>query len=92
MMKEEGEDKQVLSERWRFLCGRVCKYICMFDLFHPWSINRNVIPPSVSEIQPEGQPLNLVLTSEVIGVKYGCGKLCVCVWVHACGYVFVVEK
>lgn len=64
-MKEEGEDKQILSERGRFVCGCVWKYICICDLFHPRSINRNVIPPSVAEVHPEGQPLNLVLTSEM---------------------------
>lgn len=61
------------------MCGCACKYIRMYDLFHPWSFNRNVIPPSVQRSSPEGQPLNLALTSEITDVKHRHG--CVCFFV-----------
>lgn len=47
MMKERGEDKQIISGWAVWVMGGVCKNTCMCDLYHPHSINRHVMPPSV---------------------------------------------
>lgn len=63
-----------------WVCLKV--YACL-TFFTLCSINRNVIPTSVRRFSLRGQPLNLALTSKIIGVKYR-------LWVG--GKVFVCER
>ena len=62
-----------------WVCLKV--YACL-TFFTLCSINRNVIPTSVRRFSLRGQPLNLALTSKIIGVEYRLwvgGKVFVCV-------------